>query len=239
MYNVIIISKDLKFPYIITNMICPKFPNIKVYSIFSNILDTLNFISINIVDILIFDSKLNTSEINYFFNCLKENNLKNYENSIFLISNNNHYINTNNSNKYIFSLCPINKLENNLKIFLNNKTTSIIEKINNELHKINYNFSYVGTKYLADAISIVSKKYNNEICNINLSKQIYPIIAKKYNKSVYSIKTNIIRSTTNMYYDCDETTFCEYFGYAFSFKPTIKDIIFTILTKIKKELKNF
>ena len=53
--------------------------------------------------------------------------------------------------------------------------------IQSELHYLRYNFSHKGTQYLEDIIYIVYTEYSNVIVNMN--KDIYPIIAKKYNKN--------------------------------------------------------
>ena len=43
-------------------------------------------------------------------------------------------------------------------------------------------------------------------------QDIYPIIARKYNKKIGSIKSNVIRATEAMYYNCEENTIKEYFN---------------------------
>ena len=73
----------------------------------------------------------------------------------------------------------------NLKIILEKnyfeKKNKLKLNIQSELHYLRYNFSHKGTQYLEDIIYIVYTKYSNVIVNMN--KDIYPIIAKKYNKN--------------------------------------------------------
>ena len=66
----------------------------------------------------------------------------------------------------------------------------------------------------------------------NLSKQIYPIIAKKYKKKVFSIKNNIIKATSYMYNECKIEILMKYFGYDIDYKPTPKTVIKAIVRKL-------
>lgn len=66
----------------------------------------------------------------------------------------------------------------------------------------------------------------------NLSKNIYPLIAKKYNKSVNNIHTNIKQATKYMYRDCDSNILKNYFCFYDDVKPTEKQVIYTILNKL-------
>ena len=73
---------------------------------------------------------------------------------------------------------------------------------------------------------------NKNIDYENLSKNIYPIIGKRYNKSANTIYCDIKQAVKAMYYDCEEETINEYFHYSYFMKPKLKEIIFTILRKI-------
>lgn len=110
----------------------------------------------------------------------------------------------------------------------NNENIKI--KINNELKHLHYNFSYNGTRYLAEVIFEVYKQKDSH--KDNLQKNIYPIIAKKYNKSINTIHGNIKQATKCMYLDCEESIINKYFNYSYFVKPKLKEIIFTILNKI-------
>lgn len=58
------------------------------------------------------------------------------------------------------------------------KNKGVMDYIKEELNYLGYNPKYYGTKYLEEVIYIL---YNNENIN-NLQKEVYPIIARKYNK---------------------------------------------------------
>lgn len=102
------------------------------------------------------------------------------------------------------------------------------KKIVDELRKINYNLSYLGTEYLIDTIYFLIKY--QKTYSYNLEKEIYPDIAKKYDTNVSNLKNNIRNATDKMYYDCEELKLEEYMGY--SLKPTPKRVIKVVLKKV-------
>lgn len=97
-----------------------------------------------------------------------------------------------------------------------------------ELKKLNYNFSYIGTKYLISSVLVSYKLKKDEY---DLEHEIYPIVAKEYNKSINNIKCNITNATDKMYYDCEEKTLIKYINS--NSKPGPKKIICAVLKKIK------
>lgn len=105
----------------------------------------------------------------------------------------------------------------------------IKEIISCELRKIEYNFSYIGTKYLIEVICII---ITNKITEYDLQNDIYPILSKKYNTSVYNIKSDIRNATDKMYYDCEEKKLTEYMGHFL--KPTVKKVINSILKRLRQ-----
>ena len=79
--------------------------------------------------------------------------------------------------------------------------TNNVKKIKEEkmfdLQEMGYNFKYRGTLYILDAIEYIYKSNNMDLLE-NLEKNVYNIIANKYNKSINNIKTNIIKSTNSI-----------------------------------------
>lgn len=104
------------------------------------------------------------------------------------------------------------------------------KKIIDELKHIGYNLEYVGTNYLVD--TILELYENRENMLDNLQREIYPLIAKKYNKSIHNVKCNINRATECMYYACESERLKKYFGFYDDSKPTAKVVMFTVLNKI-------
>ncbi len=123
-------------------------------------------------------------------------------------------------------------LNTNFKI--NNMKYEIIkEKVVNELMYLRYDIAHKGTIYLQEIITIV---YLISFTKINnYSKQVYPIIAKEYNQKINNIKSNVIRATEAMFFNCEEKRFKEYFGYYDSKKPKTKEVVNTIILKISRK----
>ena len=82
---------------------------------------------------------------------------------------------------------------------------------------------------MSESIALI---YRNHDYSENLNKNIYPVIAKKYNKTVNNVKCSITSATTSMFYDCDETRLKNYFNFYTVIKPKPKVVIHTILNKI-------
>lgn len=66
----------------------------------------------------------------------------------------------------------------------------------------------------------------------NLQRDIYPIVAKTYHKTINNIKCNINNATEAMYYKCEARFLKEYFSFYDDRKPTTKTVVYTVLNKI-------
>lgn len=106
-------------------------------------------------------------------------------------------------------------------------------KIKKELEYLGYNMSYFGTKYLIECIYHIYNDYN--FLDFTLEKDIYPIVAKKYNKNVHNVKCNITRATNMMFYDSDERKIGEYLKLCITNKPTTKTIINAVCNRINRK----
>lgn len=107
-----------------------------------------------------------------------------------------------------------------------NKTRNYIF---NELSKFNFRKETRGFKYLNEAIylSIV-----DENAIENLSKNVFPIIAKKFHaQSPQNVKWCMNRVIETMYYNTNMKQLCQYFNLEENQKPTLKFIIYFIVCK--------
>ena len=106
----------------------------------------------------------------------------------------------------------------------------IKEKIRRELDLLNFNFTHEGSKYLLECIyQVYTLEY---IDDMNLSKIIYPILAKKYKKTVNTIYGNIKQAINSMFDNCPKKVLKNYFNFNCLIKPRPKEVIYTILNKI-------
>lgn len=108
--------------------------------------------------------------------------------------------------------------------------THIYERIKQILQELNYNYSYLGTKLLIDCIFEGYK--TNKLYDLNLDKEIYPIVAQKYHKTKINIKCSINYSTNAMYLDTNKDIISNFFGYKLLDKPKPKDIVIEVLRKL-------
>ncbi len=109
-----------------------------------------------------------------------------------------------------------------------NHSNEIREKIKKELINLGYDISLCGTLYLSECLYII---INREIEGIlNLKKEIYPIVAEKYQKDVNDIRSNINYATIVMYNRNNNLK--QYSNFYENIKPTIKQVIYIVLDKI-------
>ncbi len=131
--------------------------------------------------------------------------------------------------KNVHSPRSINDMDNILSVYrLDNKRNIVV----NELESIGYNPKYRGTKYLVDTILEIYK--NTDVRLDSLQSDFYPIVAKKYNKSVQNIKNCIKTATNSMYLECDIEKLKSYFNLYEDKKPTVRQVVFTIINHISK-----
>ena len=236
MLNLLIIDKDVNYSRFLLNYISQKTSQIRVYSIVDSLSEAIEILNTGLIDIAVI--KLDDSidsiycELSKILNCYIEK----YKKSFILLGS----FNKASSNHYIYeSISSVQDIE---EIFLKivevaqNKMSQLnnlilLNKINKELKHIGYNLSYNGTKYLSESIALI---HNNSKYGENLNKNIYPIIAKKYNKSINNIKCNITSATNCMFYECDEKRLIKYFNLYTPSKPSPKVVIYTVLSKLSK-----
>lgn len=121
-----------------------------------------------------------------------------------------------------------------LKVIRNMINATDLEKrrlrIVQELESIGYKFKYKGSHYLADTILLMFERQDSMVDN--LQTHIYPIVAEKYNKTIINIKSSINKATECMYCECNTKTLENYFHFSSDIKPTVKQVIFTVINKI-------
>ena len=99
------------------------------------------------------------------------------------------------------------------------------QEIKIELMKMGYNPVHIGTTYIVEAISIIA---NSKIDNIelNLEKDVYIELARKYHRNIKTIKSDMIKATNRI------TTQNEY---NVNMKLTPKLVITLVLDKINNK----
>lgn len=240
MQNLLIIEDNLIQAHLLANSICKEVLNIRLYGIVSTGIEALEIIKEEKVDIIILDLKLPDINGIEILDFILNNHLSKYNSSIIVFTGEMEMLSEIISNKCVFNYCSkirgIDLVVKQIKELTKEKQDKYsIDTVNSlikeELEILKFNFSYIGTKYLCECIC--ECYYKNNIYNINLKKEIYPIISKKYHKTINAIKASISQATSIMYYEVSESDLSNYFGYHIINKPKPKDIIFAILEKIK------
>lgn len=206
----------------------------KIYGIAYNINEILDILQAESFDLILLDADMSSNSYNKFFNYIKNNNSIKYKKAIILFHSTNNIFNKK-DNYYIYSyiIKPFTQetfTKNILQFFNKNNKKSIIDMIKFELETLNFKSSYIGTKYLIDCIYQVYLMGNRY--SFHLFTEVLPIISKKYRKSIDCIYGSIKNAINNMYFDCKEDIFKEYFNIYEPSKPKPKDLICKVLDNI-------
>lgn len=117
------------------------------------------------------------------------------------------------------------------EIVINNSFQDTNQFILSELHYLGLRLSLNGTKYLLESISYIYGSNNYGLVD-NLEKNVYSVLAKKYNTIASNIKSNILKSLNLMHISTDIEKIKKYFLFDDDIKPTPKLVIEFILNKL-------
>lgn len=197
MLNVLISSNDLYFICSTVNNLTFKYNDLRIYNISNSLKDTLKQLKYNEknIDLVIirdfnyeiikFIKDFKVFDIPIFLISKELNITADISSNIFLYDNEKIFF-----NKFQYILKSLRHIENN------NKINDIKNKVYSYLLEFGYSFSHLGTKYLANSIVTIFIQNNDK--NFKLEREIYPIIAKKYNVTINNIKSDITLATKYM-----------------------------------------
>lgn len=235
MLNILIATKNKELVVNIINNVIANHSNARISQISYTAEQTILALTNKNINMIILDLKTLKKETISILNRITLLNEIKYIKSIVILSNDIDSIKIFLPNEFILDYILYNSIVDKsfhkLGQLINQKNDYKIRKlIINELRYLQYNIEYKGTLYLTDAIDYI---YNNKHLKINnLQKEVYPLISKIYNKSINNIKCNIRRATDCMYNDCESKRLQTYFGVLDDEKPSIKEIIYTVIGKI-------
>lgn len=235
MLNMLIVEDNIFQCKQLINFISSSNPEIKLYKMCFSGKEALQEIKNNNIDIIFLDLKLPDISGNNIIDFIQKNNLEKYKNSIIIISSYLHLFPHLLKNPYIYATIskPINieLLNTYIKSLINEKRYLLNEniiksQIDKELEYLHYNLSHIGSIYLRECIYLI---YIHNDYISNLSKKVYPIIAKKFSVSPNNVKCNIFQATNISYFESDEEILNKYFNRYLISKPKTKDVICEIL----------
>ena len=239
MVDILVADDNIYYTKTLINSINEKNIYTRLCAIATNGKEVLEKIEQNKIDIILLDlemPKYNGFEV---LNILSKQYRDCYRNSVIVISNYHNNYDKFQNNPCVYSCANkingidyiLNEIQELVEIKEKDKFQRNLKKdVMQELAKLNYNFKYSGTKYLIESIMLIWNK--QDIDNINLKRDIFPIVAKNNNKTVSNVKININNATEMMFYDCPQYKLDEYFGYNVISKPKVKFVISTIFQKL-------
>ena len=237
MVKILISDDNIYYATHLMNCINDKNENIRVIGIAQNGLETIQKIETNDIDIILLDLIMPLCDGYQVLNKISKN--KKLFKSCIVISGDITDIYKIKNNNTIYKILSKGISIDNIVKEINELVTykdqinceiTIENKIRHELTFLGYDVSHNGTTYLIETIKYIKFNPNKEL--EKLEKTIYPIISKKYQKSVHTVKCSINRATTYMYCQCEIERLKRYFHFYIDKKPNIKTIITTIINKI-------
>lgn len=233
MLNMLVVVENKNIGIKLINKISETNRHIRLYNFINNEKESIHILNNAKVDFIILDLNFETS---FGIELLKFiQNKDEYYNSVIVISNN-----TVKRYPCIFDFLEkpikLNSLYNSINNIcnykeLNNNTLIIRNKITDFLVYLGYEISYIGTKYLIEAIFEIY--YKKDYLGDNLKNNIYNVLAHKYKKSVNTIYGDIKQATKRMHENCNQNIIKDFFNLDEYRKIKITEIIFTIINKLK------
>jgi YesN/AraC family two-component response regulator len=236
MINILVVEDDIIQLKQIINYISQKNEDIKLYGLTYSGEEALKLLMTGKIDIIILDLKLDGMSGVDVIKYIESKKIEKYKKSIIIVSGEYNMIKYIYTSIYVyeiflkpFNLYYLNKSIEDI-IYEKKYTNEIKEKIRKELDLLNFNFTHEGSKYLLECIyQVYTLEY---IDDMNLSKIIYPILAKRYKKTVNTIYGNIKQAINSMFDNCPKKVLKNYFNFNCLIKPRPKEVIYTILNKI-------
>ena len=193
MLNILILSNNLSFIIKIVNTLSIKNKKYRIYNISRSIKEVSKIIQVYKDNVNLIITDISNEKISI----LIEQELLN----IPIIIINEKYTNKEIKKNKIFIFNSAKEFFYNLDdtvieiIKFSKSNIKVLYRIYKYLLKFGYCFSHLGTKYLAHTIYLIFYQNHNIF---KLEREIYPIIAKKYNTSIHNIKCDITLATRYM-----------------------------------------
>ena len=233
MIKVLIVCKDNSIAKLLVNTVTSKIHNLHLIGIANTIVEAKTFLRKREPTLIITTNPKLVANLN--------NTCSTYTPGIVLISSQDH--NKPVIYKFRKLLLQINSLENSeqllnrtFRFISDNYTTSKKKIIKDILKDIGFDFKLIGTKFLFDSILYITT-YAGASGFSNLTADVYPFVAEKYNSTPQVVKWAIIRSVNYLYNKNNSETLIKIEKY-FDIKYPQKIKPKTIITEIVRIIEN-
>lgn len=238
MENILFYSDNVQLSQEISSILMSQNQHIKILHIISSETDLIKLLQNAHFDFLVIISdNINTLGL---FQYLNQYNIENHLNSIFLITNNTNLKNLVKKDRFISKVLTTKyspqSLAKQISAEIEKKfqfTANLRAKIANELYYLGFKSYHKGTGFMIESILIVYQ-HDAHLCD-NFEKNIYPLVAEKFNTNTANVKSDIIKSINCMYAECEQKKLQKYFHFSTDFRPTTKMIIYTIVSNIAQQ----
>ena len=234
MLNILIVENDIIKLKNLINSISGLNLNVNISSIAFNEQEAIDILLMKDIDLVILDFCITISKSSQLINFINNNEIKKFYCSIIVVSNLKFNYEEIPMTKNIY--CVIPNLDKQVLLFhiqklINLKSTivnsdSLKQNIINILNYLAFTDSHYGTIYLIDLIYEIN---NNPSLILNLTKNVYPLLANRYKTSINNIKCDIFQSINNAYFNCTQEIYDNFFGYKVIEKPKTIDLIKKVL----------
>lgn len=240
MYNLLIADDNIRYIKKLANTILSQSEEVRLVKIATNGEETYNYIKSGKIDLVLLDLYMPFLTGLEVLEKLYKDNIINFP-KIIIISgypiNVNKLVNKYNIVEYIQKGIGLETIVKKIKNIISNMNQEQSMKfVLRELTNLKYNFKHNGTTYIYETILLIID--SNDICVMdNLEKNVYSILAKRYNKSINNIKSSIVKATNIMYNECRMEYLLKYFSFENDTKPTPKLVISTIINNYINQIK--
>lgn len=239
MLNALLANKNLESLQLLQNYISQYIPEIRIGYLATNGVELLDALNQYHYDIVLMETnlpKMDGFDVLQHLSSVKKVDL---QKAFIVLSKSDTMIKNLNKHELVYKAFKsgesLNMILHTLQQIVDSKkveseTACLRNKIINELQTIGFNLAHKGTHYLAESVVLLATTEKN---NENLSKHIYPIVSKIFNKDLNNIKCNITSATEAACKNITDDILLNYFKLSTRVKPTTKMIIYSILKKLR------
>ena len=231
--NILLADDNLMFTKSLANYLGEREEKIRITNISTNGKEVLEQIEKGNIDVILLDLEMPILNGEEFLEELKKKQLEKIPKIIIISGYVERFYEL--SQNPLVSTC-ISKTESIENIYEKIKEMiadceedNIKKKIRDQLGQVTFNVKQCGTQYLEESIYMA---YCHPEYASNLEKNIYQNLSKKYKKTKFTIKSDILKAIHYMYLETPEEVMKKFFNITEDKKPSPKWIINTILNNI-------